>query len=222
MRRLAVNQAEQADEMEARQAGRARHLVERDRLVVATGDEVGGEQEAAQQLHAGRRLDAVDALCPLAQRPLFGTGITNQGDTLRTFVGIRSGRRATLGDRQQAAAGGTVARAQVIGEGELGGPGGGARQDGIARVGRVARVGHLAGERGPHVVGRDHDHQHPGAPVGIEPDRAGLAAVEHQPAVLVEADLSIAPAQARRALQHRAEHQRRRRRCRRSRCRGLT
>ena len=71
VRRLAMDQAEQANEMKARQAGSARHLVERDRLVVPAGDEVGGEQDPAQQLLAGRRLDAVDALRLPAQRPFL-------------------------------------------------------------------------------------------------------------------------------------------------------
>ena len=57
--------------MKARQAGSARHFLERDRLVVPTGDEVGGEQDPAQQLLTGRRFDAVDALRLLAQRLLF-------------------------------------------------------------------------------------------------------------------------------------------------------
>ena len=88
----------------------------------------------------------------------------------------------------------------------------------VASVGRVAGVGRVARtrHRGLHVVGRDDDRQHPGAPIAVEPDRAGLAAVEHQPAVLVEADLAVSPGEMRRALQHRAEHQRRRHRGRRN------
>ena len=178
-----MQSAEVAHEVVAREAGHARHVVERDRLGVAGVDVVGGQAQAALELvarRAARRLARRGLGTPLLHRQL-----AQQHERLLVEpIVVALARQHGVAQRAQALRDGIAVAAQVLGELQL------AR----CRVGLFEHMLQGQRQRSGHFLlqaGAKEDGERKCRPQRFEFAAVGPAFVEHQPMVVVDRHFSL-------------------------------